>query len=278
MSNPAQHTKWHKFVEVTERIANLPDIPIDDEAAGFLHFWQKDARSNIDAFREDVPVFIYTPQTTDAGNVFECPGEIFSVPSELTPAPFKRFVVESRSSGDSIFAVVDSESKGMKITVFLLDRFGDFTAIIGTSIGTPRWNSEIVEFQTYTVMPEEYCCNATGCALNMVRTVFLQSMTKGMVQDRIEAPERLNRQRARKGKSPIPTVIRMRPGFYYNQEGEQCEYDERKPVRIHWRRGHVRHVWCGVGDERRREPRYISPCLVNYDGGATPDYKTYTTH
>jgi hypothetical protein len=115
--------------------------------------------------------------------------------------------------------------------------------------------------------------SATNAGQALLKKLLLLMATKGMVQQRIDAPKALNDKRVKKGKPRIPNVIYMRPGHYYDRAGNRHDYDERKPVAIHWRRGHIRNVWCGTSDNRRREPRYIQPCLVNYDGGDVPEHK-----
>jgi len=69
-------------------------------------------------------------------------------------------------------------------------------------------------------------------------------LSSGMAQiEHVPAPEKLNKKRAIKGKSPISAhnVVKIRP-MPTNHEGEG---DGRKGVRLHWRRGHVRKLADG---------------------------------
>lgn len=100
-----------------------------------------------------------------------------------------------------------------------------------------------------------------------IRKLCVLLHTKGMMQEQQPEPKFINKQREKKGKPLIPkNVIVIKPGHYYSRGGVKHVYDERKPVKIHWRRGHVRSVWCGTGEHRHTEQRYIKPCLVNYKG------------
>lgn len=268
-----QHTRWHKFVEVTERIAAMPDF---DETGPQKHLksWQNKARNIGTELRAEIPIFRYTPERDGQGLIYSCPDEIFAMPTELNPVPFERFIVETWTDlGETIFATVVSNGSKIGVVGFILNGSQTVTCLIGSTVGEIDWNAEAVSWTVQVPELVDYCSETFGCAMNMVRSTILQCATKGIVQERIEAPKSLNKQRVRKGRAPIPTVIYMRPGHYYDRDGKQHNYDARKPVAIHWRRGHIRNVWCGTGDERRREPRYISPCLVNYDGGDTPEHK-----
>lgn len=296
MSNPAQHTKWHKCVDAMREIVSLkPYLRSNHRGTEAVRRTQEFAELILK--REEIleaPVFVTRPIHIDksGGMFFANPSDHDDYESmvdatEMLPWPFDRFILEITYDQDSSQFLIVEKVGDAHLSLACVYYFapGKHAVYIGATgepcsvhLNRPVKMHYNKGFQAITDDPEASVKDEFSASLNSLRRLFLQLATKGVVQDRIEAPERLNKQRMKKSKSAIPTVIRLRPGHYYDQDGERCEYDERKPVRIHWRRGHVRHVWCGVGDERRREPRYISPCLVNYDGGATPDYKTYTTH
>jgi len=103
---------------------------------------------------------------------------------------------------------------------------------------------------------------------------LLLMMTRGMEREVIEV-ERLNKQRIKHNKMPIPSHTYIRIGHVYQSDGSSRQYDERKSPRPHWRRGHIRNYRTKGGGTR---PRYIPPMLVAYHGDdianelIVPDY------
>lgn len=87
--------------------------------------------------------------------------------------------------------------------------------------------------------------------------------TKGIGQQIITAPGKLNKNRAASGKAPIPTHTVLRIGKVYDREGKEVQHTGRH-MRVHWRAGHVRRQRVGHG-RTGVKLIFIEPVLVNYD-------------
>lgn len=94
--------------------------------------------------------------------------------------------------------------------------------------------------------------------------------TRGVVQERIEAPAKLNKKRAESGKAPIRDHTVIRIGHTYNREGEKVDYKSTgRHMPVHWRAGHIRNQRFGPGLSKSYEV-FIEPMLVNYSDGDAP--------
>lgn len=106
--------------------------------------------------------------------------------------------------------------------------------------------------------------------------IVLLMNTRGVEKVVVE-PTRLNRSRERSGKTPVPRHTVIRIGHVYAKDGTSQRVDPetgklgRKPVRVHWRKGHTRNVRVGKGRVDTRLV-YVDPVLVNYVGGDEPTY------
>lgn len=102
-------------------------------------------------------------------------------------------------------------------------------------------------------------------------TIMMLTGTKGVVQDLVSVPK-LNKQRTKSGKHPIPDHIFVRIGHVYQRDGSTKVYDERKSPVPHWRRGHTRRVRVGPGRSETRVV-YIAPMIVAWHPGDGPQPK-----
>lgn len=110
-----------------------------------------------------------------------------------------------------------------------------------------------------------------GAADTALSALTLLLNTRGIHKEVI-TPTRLNKKRQGSGKVAIPSHTFIRLGHVYDRSGLQIKLDpnSRKPVRVHWRRGHTKQVVYGQG-RKLRKLQYIEPCLVNYsEGGDKP--------
>lgn len=98
--------------------------------------------------------------------------------------------------------------------------------------------------------------------------------TEGIEREVIKCGK-INKIRKKSGKTLIPDITYIHIGRVYRADGTSETWDERRPTRVHWRRGHNRRVAVGKG-RMGREWRYIKPCLVNYVEG--DDKPKATTH
>jgi hypothetical protein len=111
---------------------------------------------------------------------------------------------------------------------------------------------------------DKSCGTAVGGALLMA---VLCHVTKGVQRTKTPAPERLNKARARKGKSIIPEYTVMSVGHVYDKHGNPQAWGEAGgPRTLHWRRAHKRRQRYGVGLTQTREIM-IDAMLVNYNPG-----------
>lgn len=290
------HTMWHKMVERLDADRIDPSHPQSDSIKEIM---RSDEMLAI-VTDPSIPV-IRMPDVVDgfeereAKRIFD---EFVTLSDHLGDAlalPFDNFVVEHRSNesngndGDIGFIHFRHHKKGLlsATSFFMVDDFAVCHSVNRPVVMRQKnlGHASDVDFGRHLEGPDFNYPSGGSFAnvLTLIITLQVCRMllllnTRGIQQSTIEPPKFTNRQRAKKGKPLIPRVVHIYASCYYDRNGEQHSYDERKPVAIHWRRGHVRHVWCGTGDERRREPRYISPCLVNYDGGEKPEHKVRVLH
>ncbi len=76
--------------------------------------------------------------------------------------------------------------------------------------------------------------------LSIYLTLMLNS--RSTERERVDAPAKLNKQRARRGYAPLPahTIVRIVPPRWLKQ-AESDGLSERRSPRLHWRRTHLRH-------------------------------------
>ena len=105
----------------------------------------------------------------------------------------------------------------------------------------------------------------------ILSVLILLLNTRGVKKDVIEPSSKLNKIRVKSGKPSIPTQTVLRIGSYYDRGGSAHTVDadgngkDRKPVRVHWRKGHIRSQRYGAGLQKVKEV-FIEPCLVNWSG------------
>lgn len=93
---------------------------------------------------------------------------------------------------------------------------------------------------------------------------------RGVTQQRVEAPEKLNKARVKRGKPPLRPYTVMKIGSVTTREGvERAVSDaEKRTISMHLRAGHKRRQPFGPRASLRKEI-YIPPCIVNFTEGAT---------
>lgn len=275
MKQAHDYTKWHKFLEgidATLRVGAISGILPDPD--GMLAF-SKSVFSVMKQQARNVPqifvcdeLFKYEQRSdiiTQFKMIVEQIGKI--------PAPFDNFIVEGWSDEiGRIFLEYTMSKGGRGITAncySLVDNEA-YCFFLGLIITLDDENSPPRSYYSPSLTgfsPQQHMEGHTDIAMWALAQLIVALTTRGMETKSVPASVALNTKRERAGKPCVPDVSIIRIGHYYNQSGDRCEYDDRKPVRIHWRRGHMRGVWCGRGDERHLEQRYISPCLVNFKQG-----------
>lgn len=95
-------------------------------------------------------------------------------------------------------------------------------------------------------------------------------LSKEIATDVVEAPAKVNKERARKGRLPVRErrVIRVRPEYKAAHALSAEGFGERASPRMHWRRGHFRRV-------REDMVIPIAPMLINANEAAKPLAKKY---
>lgn len=78
---------------------------------------------------------------------------------------------------------------------------------------------------------------------------------KGMDREYIEAPEKLNKARTKKGKAPLVSYTKVKVSPYRTPLGHSGPREEFTPPRYHFRRGHVRRFTNGG-------KTWVRPCFV----------------
>jgi hypothetical protein len=89
--------------------------------------------------------------------------------------------------------------------------------------------------------------------------------TKGMEQLKVNAPEKLNKARGKRGKSLVRGYTLLRIGHVYGRDGKAVKVSEGDPRPIHWRCGHFRNQRHGPGLTQSHRV-WIDPILVNFAG------------
>lgn len=252
MTDINHYTKWHKFMEFVEN--NMSPTYYERQPISYKHFTEN--MNELKKIGPIIPIFQITVPESDADkNLDYIPDEFTLMMSKLKriPRPFDDFVIEMKLENDDEYPMVlFVKYHFMNETKFECERY---VYIDGFAYHRPSKDADDLDMWSACYGLSKLC---------------VQLSTKGFEQSVIEPPSKLNDNRVKKGKPPIPPFTVIKIGHYYNSSGERQEYDERNPVKVHWRRGHIRGVWCGVGDERHLEDRYINPCLVNYQAGDEP--------
>lgn len=116
---------------------------------------------------------------------------------------------------------------------------------------------------------EEDFEKATQKALNFTLGAVTMLMSKEVETKVIPTPARLNREREKKGKLPIPErhIVRIK-SEYRKAHQETVETGERSSPKMHWRRGHWRTI-------REDFVVPVAPTIVNAVDGVKPMAKRY---
>lgn len=96
-------------------------------------------------------------------------------------------------------------------------------------------------------------------------TAILLRHIKGAAHEHKAAPERLNKNRAAKGKEPIPGFTYYYIGAVEDKDGKSHAYTGRS-MPVHMRAGHTRRQHYGKGNALVKTV-YIQPVLVNFNPG-----------
>lgn len=157
-----------------------------------------------------------------------------------------------------VYTEDDGINHGMRWKVFLA----------GWCNGTPeakRYADQTVDYWKPMVEP------------GLIATMLLLN-TRGLVKEVVEAPEPLNRSRAKKNRPPIPTHTVIRIGHYYNRVGTRVEHRQGTGIKqpLHLRAGYTAARWITrrhpdwkaelANDEGRHTILVmVDPYIVNYD-------------
>lgn len=263
----AQYTKWHKMMEAWQHLSKHRD-EISESSKYSQDFYHREKRA-LNRIAKEVPFFVlpeidnakYGDFTDEYDRLVDAVGEI--------PTPFDEFVIEEDAvSGDLrwIMHYTKPLDGRWRCDVFTLtydqsDRRICVPMVIGLNVdvmsGMGWGHDDIRSSDVYDT--------GVNSALDAFERLLVMLYTKGIEQEQHCGPKFKG---IGKNKPSVPanvTVIKI--GHYYAKDGSKHTFDARKPVRIHWRRGHTRRVWCGTGEGRHTEERYIPPCLVNYQPG-----------
>lgn len=144
-----------------------------------------------------------------------------------------------------------------------------------------KWKTYLAPFIRTDKIPEDMkrklidansqSANRTSsCALTAVVALL---KTKGIIQDKIEVPAKMNKSRAATGKPLIKDHTVIRIGHVYDRQGKAIEYNHTgRKMPVHWRAGHIRNQRFGPNRSKSYEI-FIEAMLVNYTEG-TPLPKT----
>lgn len=238
---------------------------------------------------ESLPVFLLTDSIVDNVDEVENLADTFNLILENDNIflPFEKFIIQENMSDHKDYQVcnfyiidttLNNDPKDVVSSVIQYSKKTDSYLVIYTGLRL-KWieNGEVLTslpqyiHEKYKTKLEE----VVSPFRRVVAQLVVSTSTRGMSMITEKAPEKLNKKRIKNGKTPISDTIYIRASHYYDKDGKEHIIDEKSPVRIHWRRGHIRGVRHGI---RRSEIKqvYIQPCLVNFKSdNEVPDYKTY---
>jgi len=260
MTNAAQYTKFHKFMEEFKATVNhynniglgsLTNLP-----AGKNVLCMVKNREYIENLT-DVPIFVMEKLIEDDNliNNMESFGQILgNVGLNL---PFDHLIFERKYNDLFHYNIYSLSSSGTAPSI----------VCFGGAIKIEINNRDIRSYSlpNYFLTGSFTGTECSAFAITMLSALIVSLSTRGIVQEKIEAPKFTNEQRKKKGKPAIPGVTIIKIGHYYDKDGNKQEYTKSSP-RVHWRRGHMRGIRFGPGKQQIRQ-QYIFPCLVNYVEG-----------
>ena len=274
MRQAHEYSNVHKALDTYEKTRNLQVV--DGDQLG-QEFFQYTKRLNFQFGEGDIPVFLLKGESyqnlIDDSMLF---GDLQK--NNLAGLPFDRFIIDLKIPNEKNESFIYVSTDGITISMipFLYSPKGQTCLVIlecffyENALGQATHWFEDLHLPSYTDQFIQYTLSFCSQMLGKLLTTL---HTKGMEPKTIKASEKLNKSRMRAGKKPISDVIIIRPTHYYDRSGEKHMLSGRT-VKLHWRRGHTRGVWCGIGEERHLENRYIRPCLVNFNpGDNVPSHK-----
>lgn len=105
-----------------------------------------------------------------------------------------------------------------------------------------------------------------GTSLSYSVMVALMMLNVKGIEKEVITSAALNRSRVSKGKGQVPEYTTVRIGTVYDRSGNAVRVtDVNRHIRVHLRRGHIRHQAHGEGMTERKII-FIPPVLVNYRG------------
>lgn len=228
-------TKLHQAVEIADdpflqRCAELPHFVIDESLLALLE--RSDVRSSILAMKE-------------AG---------------IARLPFPEMLLELDSGSARAFVLLEEYQDRFRAGMAMLHPAGAVEIDpdqIDISIG-----SEAVTVDAPARRSHESWLRTVGLCVGIA---MLMLNIQGVDRETIQT-DRLNRQRAAKGKPRIPTHSVMRIGHVYDSSGRAHSVGAGRHMPVHFRAGHARRQHYGPGNAEVKIV-YIPPTLVNFRPG-----------
>lgn len=269
--NASHYTKWHRFVAAAYSFLNGPSVNDDKHRLARTIFSQNEK----EILTRPRPIFVMDLIIDDPETGWRNSFKELIEHLNYIPAPFQDFIIEFSfdNKPGRYFAhyEIDDDRRGLTANIFYFSPISNFATCVLDGL---RSTIEGTETEFHTTLDnedtgqtvEQYVTSCQQLVRHPLSKLITLLSTQGIEPITISAPRLLNKERARKRKPIIPDVLILKIRHYYSRDGKQHTFDERQPVRIHWRRGHNRRVWCGAGEHRHLEDRYIMPCLVNFKG------------
>lgn len=237
----------------------------------------------IDAYRDalaEAVEFHFRPISTEAGSRFLEFGQELAINGALQP-PFPHTLYCVNFETGTPFWILACSTDRDETVLFshspspVADNTGTHALAPEIAVAIRDWYANNgVGFHHQTFRLFEQLQWPSGASIDERRSVVVgiyltvtALLLSRDVHHRVEpAPVKLNKHRARKGKSPIPErhFITIRPGAVHRAKGDG--HGTHASPRTHWRRGHVRRLATG-------KITAVAPCIVNGADAALPTYR-----
>lgn len=197
------------------------------------------------------------------------------IKADVARLPYNPLLLEYETFGDT--------GGRMHCCVLLSEKAGAFAAEVlliyeapdgKTAVRSTPLNSEILVYLLYSGDNDRPTIKVEGngsgdkldCEIVAYATMMALLMLniKGIEKQHVET-HALNKARAKKDKSPIPshTIVHIGTIFDKSGKGHRFGGNTGRTMAVHLRRGHARNQACGEGRQDHKWI-YIPPVLVNY--------------
>lgn len=226
---------------------------------------------------KDWPLFVFTEEIAQLLANGDSAHKSLEAMIEANVAhlPYPKMLVQypcGKSGTTCIAAITEHDGGEFRATSFFLDGVREQYSIPSTGVtfkfaqGYKVTRGDMIKVWIHSrddidaTVQKAYASHA----VISVRLAVLMAHIGGLEREVVEAPERLNKQRAKKGKTAIRSYSYVHVAKVYDRSGQAYERTGTgRHMPVHMRAGHVRTQHFGKGNEDTKLI-WIKPVLVNY--------------